>query len=231
MLRRFFNKSADRRHPVYYLLPTVYFFNFLLVLNAQQETVSPYGKAIIASILLPGTGELILGDKIKSKIFYGVEGIIWLGYAGFQWYGSSRNNDAKLFAKFYAGADLAQKKDDYFRILERYDNSDEYNNDILREARELYPESLANSAEKQREYLQKYGYFGEAEWDWNSDSSRILYWEKRKVARVALQRAGFFLAGALVNRLISMIDCAFFTPVKKFSLVPYKDGLAIIYQF
>jgi hypothetical protein len=115
-------------------------------------------------------------------------------------------------------------------LLERYDNTEMYNEDIRREAREKFPDN----PQEQINYLNQYGYYGNSVWDWKSDSLRYAYWEKRKTARTAFTRAGFVLGSALLNRLVSAIDCAFFTPDKrnKISIAPNSDGngIGLIYH-
>lgn len=188
-------------------------------------------KAIWASALVPGWGQSMLKNNTKSEIMLWTEAGIWIFYTGFSWYGTSLNQDAKLFAGVHANANTKIKSNKYYRALEKYDNTEEYNNDIRREARELYPDDTL----AQKNYLLKYGYFGDSIWDWSSDSLRYVYWEKRKSARTALTRAGFFLAGALLNRIVSVIDCAFFSPDRRNTLgiAPNSDqtGIGLVYRF
>jgi hypothetical protein len=189
------------------------------------------GKAIMASLLVPGWGQHMLNNNLKSEIMLWTDGAIWLLYGGFNWYGNSRNYDAKLYAGINASANTKIKSDKYFRALERYDNSDAYNEDIRREARERFPDD----PNAQNNYISQYGYFGDSTWNWKSDSLRFSYWEKRKTARTAFTRAGFVIGGALLNRLVSAIDCTFFTPGKrkKIGFVPSLDpaGIGLIYHF
>ncbi|MCX7785529.1 MAG: hypothetical protein N2201_04800 [candidate division WOR-3 bacterium] len=210
-------------------------FNIIYASNDTTKQItttrSIRKKAIWASALVPGWGQGMLKNNTKSEIMLWTEAGIWLCYAGFSWYGSSLNQDAKLFAGIYANANTKIKSNKYYRALEKYDNTEEYNNDIRREARELYPDDTL----AQKNYLSKYGYFGDSIWDWGSDSLRYVYWEKRKSARTALTRAGFFLAGALLNRIISVIDCTFFTPDKRNTLgiAPNSEhtGIGLVYRF
>lgn len=188
-------------------------------------------KATWASAVIPGWGQSMLKNNTKSEIMLWTDVGIWLFYAGFSWYGASINQDAKLFAGIYAQANTNIKSNKYFSVLERYDNAEEYNNDIRREARELYPDDTL----AQKNYLLKYGYFGDSIWDWGSDSLRYVYWAKRKSARTAITRAGLFLAGAILNRFVSAIDCAFFTPDKRNTLgiAPSSNqtGIGLVYRF
>lgn len=210
------------------IITTILIFSCGLVFSLPKTQT-----AILASAILPGTGEFILGDKIKGEVFLWLDGAIWLTYAGLSWYGNSKERDARLYAVKWSGADLNQKNAEYYHALERYDNSFEYNIDVMRDARYLYPDSI----EAQKRYLAENGYFGDEVWDWASDSIRFQYWEQRKSARTTLHQAGLILGATLINRLISCLDCALFTPdrslSKKMGIVPNleKPGLAIVYKF
>lgn len=189
-------------------------------------------KAMVASAVIPGTGQWLLGEKTKAEIFLWLDGAIWLTYAGFAWYGNSKEKDARLFAANWSSAKMNQATE-YYKALERYDNSADYNIDVMREARYLYPDSI----EAQKQYLAENGYFDDKAWDWDSDSSRLTYYYKRKSARTTLHQAGLILGATLINRLISCLDCALFTPdralSKKVGVMPNfeKPGLAIVYKF
>ncbi len=184
----------------------------LLTLFGQSKTLP-----LAASAVIPGMGEWVMGARGKAEVFFWIEGALWLSYGGFTYYGRSQLNNSKLFARRYAGASLSED-DRYYEALEKYDNSDEYNEDILREARDRYPDSMENAAELRNEYLREYGYFGDESWDWEPDSLRIYdYHTIRTKAREALQRASFVLGALLANRVISLIDCALFTEDKRFS--------------
>ena len=204
----------------------------LLVSFSVGLAFSNNQKAMVASALIPGTGEWLLGHKMKAEIFLWLDGAVWLTYAGLSWYGNSKEHDARIFATQWSGANLDQKPE-YYKTLERYDNSSDYNTDIIREARSIYPDSI----EAQKEYLAKNGYFEDEAWDWDSDSSRMTYYYKRKSARTTIHQAGLILGGVLMNRLISCLDCALFTSdrsiTKKVGIVPNfeKPGLAIVYKF
>jgi hypothetical protein len=141
-----------------------------------------------------------------------LDGILWTGWAGFSWYRSSQEQDARLIARQYAGADITIKDPKYYRALERYLNADEYNEDVRREARELYPDD----PDAQRRYFESHGYFNERQWQWQSDSIRIFsYWQTRKSARTAGMAVSFVSAALVLNRLVSLIDCIFFLPEQR----------------
>ncbi len=213
---------------------------FLLTLTLLFSIVGAADKpntgAVIASGILPGSGEWLLGNRTKAEVFLWVDGIFWFVWGTAYWYGSTQNNNAKLYAVSSAGASNNQKEN-YYALLEDYDNSDEYNDLILREARQRYPDTLPDAYEKRQEYLTKHGYFGDAAWNWQPDSLRFDYWSIRRSARVALQRASFALGSLILNRIVSVVDIIFFTKEKplsnKIGFAPVNDkpGVMFVYRF
>jgi hypothetical protein len=200
------------------------------------------GKYILASVALPGAGEMWKGSRAKGEAFLWTDAAIWVAYGGLNVVGNSRNQAARLYARQFSGASATQSSDDYYVALERYPNSDLYNEDIRRTARDLYP----LEPDKQKTYYESHGYFGDKTWNWGSDSLRLTYWDQRRGARDLLHTAGFFLGAAVINRLVSAVDVAFFTPDKprasgskaqallnRFAAVPATDrpGLAVGFRF
>jgi hypothetical protein len=178
-------------------------------------------------------------SHLKGEIFMWTDAAVWLTYGTMTTIGNSRNQVAKLFARQYSGSSLAQRADAYYVALERYPNSDMYNEDVRRDAREMYPDN----PDRQHAYVTSNSYSGENAWSWGSDSLRYNYWRQRKGSRSVIHTAGFVLGAALVDRLASAIDVAFFTPASnagaarerenRFGASPTPDqpGLAVFYRF
>jgi hypothetical protein len=211
-----------------------------LVCSLLGATEQINSKAVLASGILPGAGELMLGNRTRGEAFLWLDGVLWLVWGTAYWYGSTQNNNAKIFAVTHAGASINQKAN-YYDLLEDYDNSDVYNDLVLRDARQRYPDTMAGALEKRQEYLAKHGYFGDAAWNWQPDTLRdgngVTYREIRRSARTALQRASFAFGSLVLNRLVSVVDCVFFTkenPLsKKIGFVPVdgKPGVMLVYHF
>ena len=195
-------------------LPSAIVLSLFFVLTpCRAQTVVPSsppvytGRYILASLVLPGSGQYLMGSKARGEAYLWTDAAIWLTYGGMTAVGNLRNQSAKLYARQYSGASLTQPTDDYYVALERYATSDDYNTDIRRDARELYPDD----PQAQKAYLQSHGYFGDQTWAWDSDSSRYAYWHMRMGERSVLHTAGFVLGAALLNRVVSAVDAAFFT--------------------
>jgi hypothetical protein len=186
---------------------------------ASAQTQFP-GRYVLASAVLPGAGELWMGSRTKGEVFLWTDAGIWLTHGGLSLVGNARNQDAKLYARRYSGASASWVGDDYYVAVERYDNSDQYNEDIRRDARQMYPDDPEN----QKRYYETHGIFDTGAWNWNgADSLRLAYWDRRKAARNLTHTAGFFLGAALLNRLASAVDVAFFTK-------PQRDHSSLLFE-
>lgn len=155
---------------------------------------------------LPGTGQMMLGSARRGEALLWLDGALWAVWSGFSWYGSARDHDARLYAGHEAGADLSVRESRYYRTLEQYDNSDEYNDVVRSDARDIYPDD----PERQHAYYVSQGYFGAKAWNWSSDSARFRYWRTRRAGRDAALNAQFVVGALLLNRLVSIVDCALF---------------------
>jgi hypothetical protein len=198
----------------------------------SAKAASPKGGAILLAMVLPGSGQYVLGAKKRGEGLMWLDASLWAFWTGFSWFGSSREHDARLFAAAEAGADLSQKASKYYKALERYDNSDLYNEDVRKDARDLFPDD----PDRQHEYYESQGYFGAAAWNWSSDSSRINYWRTRKSGRSAALTAQFLAGALLLNRLASVVDCAFFAGRRAAQRVEVKPadeapGIRVCYRF
>ena len=201
--------------------------------DAPPPRPSPRGRAILASMALPGTGQMMLGSAKRGEALLWLDGTLWALWGGFSWYSSAREHDARLFAGHEAGADLTVKELRYYRALEQYDNADEYNEGVRADARDIYPDD----PERQHAYYLGQGYFGAQAWDWSSDSSRYDYWGTRKSGRTAALNAQFVVGALLLNRLASAVDCAFFAgsgrtaPRVEFHPGDTEPGIKVCYRF
>ncbi len=68
-------------------------------------------KAFLYSLIIPGTGQLYTGSKIKALLFFSVEAVSWYGYATYQ-----SNGDDKT-ALFEAYADERWSRERYAGFL------------------------------------------------------------------------------------------------------------------
>lgn len=182
---------------------------------------------IFASVIMPGWGEIIQGEKNKARVFFIVEGSIWLSYFGFNYLGHKIDNSARAFAINHSSANPSRNDDEYFDALEDYFSSYDHNLEVERNASYFYP----NDPEQQQQYIQEHGYFGQDEWEWDTLTNKTYYWERRKVGREHLRRASFMPGFAIINRIVSIIDVIVFSKQEQFELNTRPGQIGIYYKF
>jgi hypothetical protein len=170
---------------------------FTARVQAEEKSLS---RAMLYSLLLPGTGELYMGHKTQGKIHLGAEAVIWGGFIYFQYQGGLREDTYKELAQINAGV-MGEKDDDYYQAIAYYISNEDFNVDILREARFYYPESR----ELQLEYWEQNGYFGNDAWEWISYSAMNDYYNVRTESRKSYRRSTLMIGFAVLNRMVSVV--------------------------
>jgi hypothetical protein len=182
---------------------------------------------ILASAILPGWGEMIIGKTNQAKAFFIVEGSLWVSYAGFNYFGNKTLSSSRAFAVDHSGANPTRTDAEYYDVLEDYQSSDEYNLEIERNASLYYPDDL----DRQRDYIAENGYFGADAWSWDTSTNRTDYWQNRRRARENLQRASFMSGFALINRLVSVINVAVLSRQDDFGLESRENRIGFYLRF
>ncbi len=147
------------------------------------------GLAAIYSLLLPGMGELYAGGFESGKYFLIAEGALWLTYASFEIYGNQIRDDARAFAQAHAGVNPAGKNDQFFVDIGNYLNTDEYNQQKLRDhdVTKLYDDPTY-------------------QWAWDTDPSRSTFREQRIASDNMYNNRKFVVGAILINHVGSAIN-------------------------
>ncbi|MBE0431976.1 hypothetical protein IBX73_00770 [candidate division WOR-3 bacterium] len=182
---------------------------------------------VIASVMVPGLGQMIQGDRSRAQTFFAVEGAIWLSYFGFNYWGDRIDGSARVYAIDHAGANPARRDDRYFDDLETYLSAADHNLMVERYASWFFP----NNLELQQEYIEANSYYGEDEWLWDSLASRSQYWEKRRQAREHWRRASFMPGFAIINRVVSVVDILLFSRQERFGFDTGGNRIGLYYKF
>lgn len=182
---------------------------------------------VIASVMVPGLGQMIQGDRSRAQTFLAVEGAIWLSYFGFNYWGNRIDGSARVYAIDHAGANPARRDDRYFDDLETYLSAADHNLMVERYASWFFP----NNLELQQEYIEANSYYGEDEWLWDSLASRGQYWEKRRQAREHWRRASFMPGFAVINRIVSVVDILVFSRQERFGFDTSGNRIGLYYRF
>jgi hypothetical protein len=169
--------------------------------DAARAGDKSLGKALLLSLAVPGAGEAYLGAPGRARAFLVSEAAIWSSFVCFRVQGSMREDAYQDKARLFAGV-RGVKDDTYYRVLSYYLSSEEYNVDILREARLRYPDDR----QQQLEYFEANAYFGEDGWEWDTLQRMDEFTHERTMSRQSYRRAVLTTGFAVLNRMVSMID-------------------------
>ena len=147
--------------------------------------------AFLYSLVLPGMGELYVGEYQTGKYFTIAEGTLWLTYGSVESYGSWLRDDARSFAVTHAGVSTAGKDDQFFVDIGNYGNLDEYNAQKLRDRA---PDKVYDAG----------SYF----WQWDADANRSSYRDLRISHDRVFNNSRFVVAAIIVNHLVSALNAA-----------------------
>jgi hypothetical protein len=164
-------------------------------------------KALLYSLLLPGTGELYLGHSGRATGFFVAEGLIWTNYVYWTVAGNMRQDDYIEQAQLNAGVGVSSGSDSYWSLVGQYaassgDGPDTYEEQLRVEARDLYPSDPAAQDAYVAENLPK----GSEAWNWTSRVLQDSYVSTRQSAQQADDNAKYSFGAAILNRIISVID-------------------------
>jgi hypothetical protein len=148
------------------------------------------GKNILFSLILPGLGEWVAGEKGRAKIFFGVEVGLWASYFGSREYANVLEQDYFTYAAVHAGVDSRGKGKQYWIDIGNADDIYEFNERrrVQRNLEATYPEN------------EKYS------WQWDSEGNRIEYSELRDKQDSWKKVGTFMIGGMVLNRIVSTID-------------------------
>jgi hypothetical protein len=163
--------------------------NLLIKESGNRKSVT---LAVVYSLLLPGMGELYVGDYSTGRYLTAAEGALWLTYASFELYGTWVRDDARRFAVTNAGVNLAGQSSQFFVDIGNYNNVYQYNERKLQERQEekLYNPNSTYS------------------WSWNTDGDRQKYRSHRISSDQAFNSTQFVVGAIIANHIVSAINAA-----------------------
>jgi len=141
-------------------------FNCLLLSN--KSTLDP----VLKSAVLPGLGQLELGEKKRSKVFILVECTLLATCLGSYYFSNKQIKNYKSFSAYHAGVDIRNKNHKYWVDIGNYLSLENHNAEHLRwrQINEIYDvdnnwiwesEKHMNKFEKMRIRSDKFAKYGE----------------------------------------------------------------------
>lgn len=177
---------------------------FLLCSTLFAQLHKSKTKSAFLSVLVPGAGEFYSKNKTSGFISLASETILWLGYFGFLEEAKWAERDYKKYASAYSGSNTTKCSDEYYRHLQHYYSSKEYNNNVEIYARYgLYYWSW--TIEEYEEFRGKHLYVNDEAWEWESKDIWYRYGELRREKNKFKIMAKFTIGAMIMNRVISMI--------------------------
>ncbi len=161
-------------------------------------------QAFFMSLALPGAGEYYVGAKRYAAGFLTAEGLIWGFALVSKFQGDMWRSDYRNYAAQQAGANYGREDDNYYRDVYEYPNSEWYNEDQWRQAREQYP----TDPQAQAAFVAGRLYGTADAWRWTTESDWDRYRSMRVKSRKALQRISYAAGSALLNHLLSAVNAA-----------------------
>lgn len=166
------------------------------------------GRAVGYSLLIPGLGDWYAGNHSRAIVSFGIEAAIWVGYFVSQDQASQREEAYRNYATYFAGVSSTGHSDDYYALLREYDNWEQYQADLILDARiEGYDGSL--NPDLGAEALERYFVANRVSdfepWQWQSLDNKVQFQEMRSASKNAERRSDYLIAAAVANRLVAAV--------------------------
>jgi len=166
--------------------------------SSGEKTVSRKSPmlAAVASLAVPGLGELYAGRYDVGKYSTVAEASLWIFYAVLEIHSNLLRNDAIGFAKIYAGADMSGKSGQFLVDMGNFNNTEDYN------TKKIHDDDFGAIYT-----LQSY------QWQWQSDADRERFKDIRIKADQLLDYGRYTVGVIILNHVISAISAARLTSV------------------
>ena len=158
--------------------------------GTELKQVSP-GKAALLSLLLPGAGELYLGQRNFFAAFISTEIVAWSALIANRLFYQHLVREYKTYARQHAGFDPTVPRDDrYWVDIGKYDDIYAFN----------------EQRERERYFADLYEVTPENYWRWDAHENRIKYDSKRIHANDVDNQRVYFQLAIVLNHLVSGIN-------------------------
>lgn len=190
-------------------------FNIPLMGRSEDLNYKSKFKAALFSLVVPGTGQYYINNFTKTKIFFGIEAGFWLSYYGFRKYSAFKDEAARGWAVFKAGANPDNDDGRYWVKMTYYDNRDRNES-----PNELGYNQMAPVFE--REYAVLFPETPEYYWNWDNIEDRRKYRNLRNQSKTADERGDIIIGLIIANHIISAGE-AFLSTIKYNRRLEFSD--------
>ncbi len=161
----------------------------VLLTGSETQGKKNAALAILYSLILPGMGELYVGNYNTGKYFTIAEAALWGTYIGIDAYGNWQKNNYKEYAQTNGGVNPAGKDDDYYANIGSYKDIDQYNDD------RSFNRDFGAMYETSTHYFK-----------WNTTEERKTYRNMWVSSENAFNNIRFVVGGLIVNRIVSAVN-------------------------
>jgi len=179
---------------------------------------SPF-KAFLYSMVIPGTGQLYTGSKLKAAVFLGIEALTLSGYVVYHGKGNDKTTEFEDFANLHWSEDRYS----YFLTRNWPDSDGDDDNVFDTWGNSVFTHHLPDSPTQQYyEMIGKYDQFvfgwddvdiDSSQWIYDNlgdanSANRLLYEDMRHEANKMFDRSTAALIATMVNHMISGVEAA-----------------------
>jgi hypothetical protein len=148
---------------------------------------------LIRSLILPGWGQLVLGEETSARRFIAAEASLWLSYLLTHGFKGQYEQDYRAYAAQHAGVGYNLKPDIYYFRIGEFDSISEYNQVQMR----------------QRNLDDVYALGTDLDWEWDQRDSREHYVDLRRTSLRLEKAEKFSVGGMVINRALAAINILF----------------------
>lgn len=177
-------------------------------ISAKTGSISAT-RAAVYSLVLPGWGQLYLGERGAAKVFFLTEAAVWTAFVTFRGQGRLREDAYRDYAITFAGISSRDHSDQFYRIIGDFNSDRDYEAELKAQGRyEAYFENRTDppaDLEALRRYYLDHRVSDFEPWSWRSRDNRLFYHRLRSGSRQAYRRSTYCLAMAVVVRVASAV--------------------------
>ncbi len=173
---------------------------FVAILSAQAKEYS-YKKAIAASLLFPGGGELYIKKYKTAGILIASELAVLFSYQRMKSQEKWEEENYKQYAYIKAGIPKNSDKVKYF-LASKWFSSEDYNNYVKLNAYNFY----SDDPENYQAFLDENIIPEEEGWNWHSREFWMNYKKSREDTQNYKIYANLIASGFVLNRIFSILD-------------------------
>jgi TM2 domain-containing membrane protein YozV len=198
---------------------TLIIITFIVIGYAQEYSRA---KAVLMSAVVPGAGQMYIGQKTTGSVFLATELALVLSIFRLSNEVDWQEKNYKQFAYANTGVSTGSESELY-QAMHNYSSSEIYNESRILSARNYYL-IYNNDPQGYEDYVNEHTFHGSESWDWGNRTDWMKYRDIRKKKQSYGVYKNLAISGLVINHLVSVIQTVIATR-------PHKDGLSKLNNF